>query len=554
MNSPATETTIAPATPAAALTDPTERYILSRRGRIIASILLLLALLPPLFLPIGPDEAIFLASGRKILQGAIHYRDIIDVKPPAIYYIYAAAVALFGTSDIGIHLFDLLLQALTLWWIVALVRRVTANDLTAVGAAFWYAILYSGMRFGCEMQSESYCGLLAIPIIWLLLYRRTFAGFFAVGVLVGGLLMLKFTLGALLVAAIVSEWTFHRREGTLIAHLAAMGAGLAAVAGLFLLYLVALDALPGFLQVQQFIGGYGRIESASPARWVEAFIAWAPPYFARHYSLLFLLAVPLGLAAAFRRGAEHAPSEDVEYLLRFSALAFILLFGTVALEGRYYVYHFSRLYPFAAILGTFGIALLLRWMRRFSLRSRSARGAVYIAIPILLILSPLSRYIWQSLPVARSIAHGRLDLGAIHDDWGRLYPRAELKRIGAMIRERRHPGDELFASSTVAGLVHLFADDIPSFRIFHSGFLSAPFAPPVWRDETSAYLLTRRPRFIVAQRNDPIYTLTASNLTSEQTLLALPGIDSLLRTEYTIVLDTGEFVLFERAGRLEDGR
>jgi hypothetical protein len=76
----------------------------------------------------------------------------------------------------------------------------------------------------------------------------------------------------------------------------------------------------------------------------------------------------------------------------------------------------------------------------------------------------------------------------------------------------------------------------------------------VWRDETSAYLLTRRPRFIVAQRNDPIYTLTASNLTSEQTLLALPGIDSLLRTEYTIVLDTGEFVLFERAGRLEDGR
>ena len=430
--------------------EPTEPFRLSSRGWIIATIVLVLALLPSLLLPIGPDEGIFLSSGRKILQGAIHYRDIIDVKPPAIYYIYAAAVALFGTSDIGLHIFDLLLQGLTLWWIIALARRVTANDLTAIGAAFWYAILYSGMRLGCEMQSESYCGLLTIPIICLLLYRRTAMGFFAVGLLVGGLVMLKFTLGAVLGVVILNEWIFHRRGGGMLKHLAATAAGLGTVLGLFLLYLIAFGALPGFLQVQQFISGYGRVENASPVRWAAAFAAWVPPYLLRHYSLLFLLVVPLGLVAAFRRGAEHAPSEDIEYFLRFCALAFILLFGTVSLEGRYYVYHFSRLYPFTAVLATFGAPPLLRWMRERTLRFRWGSVAASSALVVLLALSPLSRYVWQLIPAAHAVAHGEMSLGAIYDGWGHVYPRAELKEMGTMIRQRRHPGDEMFAASTFA--------------------------------------------------------------------------------------------------------
>jgi|GEM_PF-1209386 len=536
-----------------ALADPAHPCHLSVTGWVIAACIVLLALLPPLFLPLGPDEAIFAASGEKILQGAIHYRDIIDVKPPAIYYLYAAVVAIAGRSDFGLHLADLLLQGITCWLIIALLRRATGNDPAAALAAFWYAILYSGMRIGCEMQTESYCGLIVMPMLWLLLYRRRVSGFFLVGLLAGVLTMLKFTLGAILLPVIVCEWIDRRDQLPLLARgLMAIAAGFLAVMALFALYLVAFDATGGFFEVQQFINGYARVESASASRWAITFIESVPSYLLRHYSLLFLITLPLGIAAAFRSRPAGGPadgSRGVRYLLRFCAIAILIYFATVAMEGRYYVYHFSRLYPFAAILGTFGCAPLLRWLRDLAMRSGAMRVGAAIAIMILLLLSPINRYLWQLIPAGRAIAQGEISLDAIYDQWGSLYPRAELKEIGDMIRSRRKPGDHLFAASTFAGVAHILADDVPEFKIYHSAFIIAPFAPDAWRSATRNYLLERRPAFIIVQSNDPIRTLTGSDVTSEMALLALPGIDSLIRNDYRSIHRRGNFELYERIGR-----
>ncbi len=540
-----------------ALGAPFSPYALSRTGWIIASLLIVVALLPPLFLPIGPDEGIFLSSARKILQGAIHYRDIIDVKPPAIYYFYAAVVSIAGSSDLALHLADLLLQGITCWGIIALLRRATGNHPVAALAALWYAILYSGMRLGCEMQSESYCGLIAMPILWFLLYRRTMSGFFLVGLLAGVLTMFKFTLGAILLPVIVCEWIDRRRQLSLLAReYMAIAAGLVVVMGLFLLYLIGFDAARGFAEVQQFIGGYAMVENASAGRWAAAFATWVPPYILRHYSLLFIITLALGIVAAFRNVPANGPAEvaaggsrEARYLLRFCAIAFLVFFATVSMEGRYYVYHFSRLYPFAAILGTFGGAFLLRWLRSVASRSRAGRIGALVALAILLLLSPINRYVWQLIPMGHAIAQGTFTLEAIYDQWGHVYPRAELKAMGDTIRSRREPGDHLFAASTFAGVAHVLADDVPEFKIYHSAFIIAPFAPDAWRSGTRSYLLERRPRFIIVQRNDPIRTITNSDMTSEMALLALPGIDSLIRNDYRSICRRGDFELYERSGK-----
>jgi Dolichyl-phosphate-mannose-protein mannosyltransferase len=59
-------------------------------------------------LPFYGDQALFAVYGRQIAHGAVLYRDIFDVKQPGIFWFYAAGGTLFGYTEVGIHLLELL--------------------------------------------------------------------------------------------------------------------------------------------------------------------------------------------------------------------------------------------------------------------------------------------------------------------------------------------------------------------------------------------------------------------------------------------------------------
>lgn len=93
---------------------------------------------------------------------------------------------------------------------------------------------------------------------------------------------------------------------------------------------------------------------------------------------------------------------------------------------------------------------------------------------------------------------------------------------------------------------------MPEFKIYHSGFLIAPYAPAVWKEETRAYLIERKPRFIVLQ-NDAMSHISGTEMTSAEAVRSLPGIDSLLRGDYDTVMADGMTVVFERVEKYEEG-
>lgn len=57
-------------------------------SRIAAALSVLLAL-PSLAYPLGPDQAVFLTIGRGIRAGLLPYVDLVDIKPPLIFALYA---------------------------------------------------------------------------------------------------------------------------------------------------------------------------------------------------------------------------------------------------------------------------------------------------------------------------------------------------------------------------------------------------------------------------------------------------------------------------------
>ena len=58
--------------------------------------------------PFGGDQTLFTLYGIKMNQGAWLYRDLWDVKQPGIYAFYFAAGKLFGFTEVGVHLLELL--------------------------------------------------------------------------------------------------------------------------------------------------------------------------------------------------------------------------------------------------------------------------------------------------------------------------------------------------------------------------------------------------------------------------------------------------------------
>ncbi len=76
--------------------------------------------LPILTYPLGRDQGEFATIGRGLLQGKIPYVDLWNPKPPAIFYVYALAMTLYGQTTAALRALDLLLVPLlsaALYWL-----------------------------------------------------------------------------------------------------------------------------------------------------------------------------------------------------------------------------------------------------------------------------------------------------------------------------------------------------------------------------------------------------------------------------------------------------
>lgn len=76
--------------------------------------------------PLDRDEGAFLVIAQGILHGRVPYRDVFDHKSPAIYYLFAALLAL--TSQLS-----LMAQIVTLRLVVAVANLISAAGLVALG-------------------------------------------------------------------------------------------------------------------------------------------------------------------------------------------------------------------------------------------------------------------------------------------------------------------------------------------------------------------------------------------------------------------------------------
>ena len=157
------------------------------------------------------DEGSYAAIACRMMTGGLPYRDGVENKFPAIFYLYTAVFGLFGRYDMrAVHLFAAaaaLGTALVAGAIAAnLARRHGADERAAHRASWLAAILYAVFSTTYEPKllaanTELFSVLPASLAVLVYLRARGRPGaFLATGALAGGALLFKQVAGLLLVA------------------------------------------------------------------------------------------------------------------------------------------------------------------------------------------------------------------------------------------------------------------------------------------------------------------------------------------------------------------
>ena len=136
--------------------------------KIIIFIIVLIVLLPisPLNMPfVRRDSGVFLYSGWRILNGEVPYRDTWDNKPPVIFYLNAAGLAISGGSRWGVWLIEFVFLSCAALIGFKLLKQIFGR-LPALLSSYLWALTLIGIISGGNYATE-YTLPMQFACLWL---------------------------------------------------------------------------------------------------------------------------------------------------------------------------------------------------------------------------------------------------------------------------------------------------------------------------------------------------------------------------------------------------
>lgn len=140
---------------------------------VLVAVALLLGITTLAYPRTSLDTSTFTYVGRTIVEGGMPYRDAWDVKGPAIFYVYAVPVALFGTNTVALRAFDILWQLATAMVVFVIAVRIYGRSEIGLLAGVLYLLAYYSESYWNMGQPDGFLTLpLALSVVWLLRASR----------------------------------------------------------------------------------------------------------------------------------------------------------------------------------------------------------------------------------------------------------------------------------------------------------------------------------------------------------------------------------------------
>jgi len=173
---------------------------------------ILLAFYQPLAMWIGIDECQYLLISKKMLEGWVPYRDIIENKPLGIYLALMPAVLLGGKDIVKLRLYPVLIAGITSFFIYLIGKKLGGQEAGLFAAGiFTFMNAFPGF-YGYTMLTDPIANLLIAALFYIILCLQISYGRVVLcGVLFAAACSVRQTSVLMLVPAAFAFYTSERR-------------------------------------------------------------------------------------------------------------------------------------------------------------------------------------------------------------------------------------------------------------------------------------------------------------------------------------------------------
>lgn len=534
---------------------------------VLIAVIIVLAL-PTLTYPLGRDQGEFATIGRGLLQGRVPYRDLWNPKPPAVFYLYAGAMSLFGQSTTALRALDHLLvpgMLLGLYWIgVRLFSR---------WVGFWavllFGVFYFTETFWTLTQND---GLVLLPMILALACviesahcspRTARLFLFIAGALAGIVFWFKypFVLFIALLGVIIWLRTTHNRLPIISYSLSALFGLLTTGLG-FAVYLLALGAMPDLIESARVTSQY----TSLTFNWAEfsTLLTTALGFRWSHWGLLFVL-VGIGFvqAASYRlptishplSASSPIPNHQPPATGHGSLIPPLWLLTSLTImliQAKAYDYHWLPMLPPLALLGGVGIEGIKKIIgghdkSRPYIGTNEAhlaptawllKGVVGVGLLAVLVINLWGRA-WPYLT-------GQIDQRAYWQGFqAGEFVASESLEVVEYLRARVAPGDSL----TIWGFrpeIYYLSGLNPATRFIFQFPLVGSWYPAAWQQEHVDGLWAAMPPYVIVAQVDYMPWVTGIHEDSNTLLQRYTELNNWLIANYERDAQIGNLFLWKR--------
>ncbi|MGH7823440.1 MAG: ArnT family glycosyltransferase [Candidatus Binatia bacterium] len=501
-----------------------------------AATLILVFGIASIWFPFGWDQGIHASVGDVIVRGGMPYRDAWDVKGPLGHYLFALAQFLFGRNTAAIRIVDLIL----LYSAAAMLRHATIR-LTSSFVGTWVTIAYllwvASLGWFHTAQPDGWVALfLILGAAPLLVQRNTVSvpRLAACGFLVGCCALVKPVYSIFIALPISCIWAARSvvqpRRMAIGAAASALAAAVppAACAAWF----AYRGALVELIEVQ-FVYNFS-VYSRVPTLSLSRLVLEITEFLFRDRPAVALPAIVLGGFTIWRENRSAA-------LLLSTWLAAALI--CVALQGKFWIYHWLPIYPPLVVLAGVGIQALLQARHSTSARGPQSGfepGRTLALLTAVLFVGQLS--ILPARDVLRSL---RMLTGSMtaeeyyqeHVEW--KYVAGDEIKAARYLRAHTTEKDEVVVWGNDATINFLSGRTNPTPFVY---------AMPLTRDPPNELRSAYRRKFLTALRERPpayvVVGLPHASSDKEAVLRAFPEFERFLRERYRLEMRFGFLDLY----------
>jgi hypothetical protein len=499
----------------------------------------------------GRDQGIYAVVGDGILHGEVPYRHLWDFKPPGIFFIYALGELLFGKNMMALRL----LEALSLFGCVALMRKISFTlfenrTIGLVGGAL-SALIHVEMDFWHTGQPETFGAFFTLLGLMLTLEetpRRARLAFY-VGLTFGVAALLKPPLGggALVCAAYLAQNERVRQPsgGPLVALRPLLWLGLGGA--LPALACIAWFALRGGLHdfywtMAQFTPGYTTLSWEGRRASDMLYYAIEEAFF--KFSALAAAGVISAIAIAPLGRRER------EGLFLVLGVIAIHVAG-IAMQGKFFAYHYGATLPLISLLGGLGLYKLWRKCLLGGIGGPLAFFSfVAVAVPMRYAVRDLPQFVWERswirlqylLRMAPYDSREAMDqqLSYVAD-----YDLLADRQVAREVRARTRRDDKVYVWGFEPAIYWLSGRE-PASRFIYNVAQRSPWEMQYARRELLADLARNKPALVVVQSRDVFPSVTGDALDSRDSLPGFPELQRLIDSQYTFSKKVEDFDLYTR--------